>query len=162
MRRPATVHEYAAAPAFNETASVLARPAGTLARTPTTKNDAERPLRFATRKATFPAAVARGDTPHEARLMVTLTVACVPAPSAIAAMARSAIKKPNATKVRAGFRLRPPIARMILIRAQAILKGSPTSHSSAREDVPLCGKGHSRTLVQASAVTDALHSQIRP
>jgi hypothetical protein len=31
------VHEYAAAPAFNETVSVLTRPAGTLARALTTK-----------------------------------------------------------------------------------------------------------------------------
>lgn len=147
MRRPATVHEYAAAPAFNETVSVLTRPAGTLLRALTTKNAAERPLRFAIRKTTFPAAIARGDTPHEARLIVTLTVACVAAPSAIPAMARSAIKRPNAAKVRGRVRVRPSIARMILVRAQGILKCSPPQ-AHPREKLASASRGHSRALAR--------------
>ena len=96
-------------PAFTETVKLVTRPAATLLRAPTTKNAAERPLRFAIRNSTLPAGIARGDTAHEARLMVTVTVACVPQPSAVAAMARNADRTANAANVPTDPRLLPAI-----------------------------------------------------
>ena len=65
------------------TASRPWRPGATLVRLPAAENAAGRPLRFAIRKTVAPASIARGDTTHPPRVIVTLTFASVRVPDAV-------------------------------------------------------------------------------